>query len=47
VAIHIRRTPPMPARRPFESDDNSLIGEPTKPTLHLRDPGGMGGDGML
>jgi hypothetical protein len=33
--VHLRRTPPMPARRPFEADhDASLTGSPREP----RDP---------
>jgi hypothetical protein len=47
VVIHVRRTPPIPPRRPFDSDENSLIGEP-KSTFSARDPGaGRGGDGMI
>jgi hypothetical protein len=48
VFVHVVRTPRMPARRPFESDENSLIGESTKPAFFPRDPGaGQGGDGMV
>jgi hypothetical protein len=47
VVIHVLRTPPMPGRRPFSSDENSMIGEP-KSTFSARDPGaGRGGDGMI
>jgi hypothetical protein len=36
-----------PGRRPFESDENSMIGQP-KSTFSARDPGaGRGGDGMI
>jgi hypothetical protein len=38
VFVHVIRTPRMPARRPFDSDDNSLIGE-SKSTFTIRDPG--------
>jgi hypothetical protein len=48
VFVHVVRTPRMPARRPFESDENSLIGESKKPTFFPRDLGaGQGGSGML
>jgi hypothetical protein len=48
VFVHVVRTPRMPPRRPFESDENSLIGESTKPTFFPRDPGaGQGSDGMV
>jgi hypothetical protein len=47
LLIHVLRTPRMPARRPFESDENSMIGEP-KSTFSARDPSaGHGGSGML
>jgi hypothetical protein len=47
VVIHVLRTPRLPARRPFESDENSVIGQP-KSTFSARDPGaGRGGDGMI
>jgi cbb3-type cytochrome oxidase subunit 3 len=39
VLIHVLRTPRMPARRAFDSDENTLIGESTKQRLFLRDPG--------
>jgi hypothetical protein len=48
VFVHVVRTLRMPAPRPFESDENSLIGESTKPTFFPRDPGaGQGSDGMV
>jgi hypothetical protein len=48
VLIHVLLTPRKPARRPFESDENSMIGESTKPQFYLRDPGaGQDGGGML
>jgi hypothetical protein len=48
VVVHVLRTPRFPARRPFESDENSLIGESTHPQFTLRDPGaGQDGGGML
>jgi hypothetical protein len=47
VVIHMLRAPRLPARRPFESDENSMIGQP-KSTSSARDPGaGRGGDGMI
>jgi hypothetical protein len=47
VVVHVLRTPRMPGRRPFSSDENSMIGEP-KSTFSARDPGaGGGGDGMM
>jgi hypothetical protein len=47
VIIHVRRTPPPPSRRQFDSDENSLIGDP-KSTFSARDPNaGSGGDGMV
>jgi hypothetical protein len=47
LIVHIRRTRPLSGRRPFSSDDNSLIGQP-KPTFSARDPGaGRGGDGIV
>jgi hypothetical protein len=46
VVIHVLRTPRMPARRPFESDENSMIGQP-KSSFYAHDPGAMrSGDGM-
>jgi hypothetical protein len=39
VVIHVLRTPRMPVRRPFESDENSLIGESTEPQFTPLDPG--------
>jgi hypothetical protein len=48
VMIHVLRTPRPPARRPFESDENSLIGESTHPEFTLRDPGrGQSSGGMM
>jgi hypothetical protein len=47
VVIHVLRTPRMPARRPFESDENSMIGE-SKSSFSARDPGGVqSGDGTM
>jgi hypothetical protein len=47
VVTHVLRTPRLPARRPFESDENSMIGQP-KSTFSARDPGaGRGSDGMI
>jgi hypothetical protein len=47
LIIHVRRTSPPPSRRPFDSDENSLIGDP-KSTFSARDPNaGRGGDGMV
>jgi hypothetical protein len=46
LVVHVRRTRPTPGRRPFSSDENSMIGQP-KSTFSTRDPGaGRGGDGM-
>jgi hypothetical protein len=39
VVIHLLRTPRMPSRPPFESDENSMIGESTGPQFTPRDPG--------
>jgi hypothetical protein len=44
VAVFVIRMPRTPSRRPFESIEDSLIGESTKPHILLRDPGG-GSDG--
>jgi hypothetical protein len=47
LAVHVRRTKPLPPRRPFDSDENSLIGESKKSSFVVRDPGGRGGNPML
>jgi hypothetical protein len=48
VVVHVVRTPRMPARRPFDSDENSMIGESKHPEFSPRDPGaGQNFSGMV
>lgn len=44
VAVFVIRVPRTLSRLPIESNEDSLIGESTKPQILLRDPGG-GSDG--
>jgi hypothetical protein len=51
LVVHLRRHPPMPARRPFEADHGeSLIGsrrEPPDPTAYANLRAGDGSGGVL
>jgi hypothetical protein len=45
VVMHVRRTPRMPARRPFDDDGNSLIDQERKPGMPFNPPPGPGDGG--